>query len=67
MVAAKSAAAARAGIAYPGNGRVIALDPDIPQTLQRVRFLIAPEAAGYRWRMDAEDLGNADFPLLWIP
>jgi len=66
VVGAKRATV-RAGIAYPGNGTIIALDPDIPDTVQRVRFRFSPPAAGYRWRLDAEDLGSADPPLYWIP
>ena len=67
VIAAKPAAAVRASIAYPGNGTIIALDPDIPEILQRVRLLLSPTMPGLRWRLDAQDLGSTDSPLLWMP
>ena len=66
-VAAKSAAANRANISYPGNGTIIALDPDIPDAVQRVRFLASDGAAGYRWRLDGEDAGSAGRAVFWSP
>jgi penicillin-binding protein 1C len=66
-VAAKPAAAVRAGIAYPGNGTIIALDPDIPHDVQRVRFLMAPEAEGFRWVLDGADAGSAGGSVFWSP
>jgi penicillin-binding protein 1C len=67
IVAVKPAATVRASIAYPGNGAIIALDPDIPATVQRVRLLMSPPTPGYRWRLDAQDLGSTDLPVLWMP
>ena len=66
-IAAKSVAAIHAGIAYPGNGTIIALDPDIPESVQRVRFMIAPQVAGYRWRLNDEEIGPSDEPMFWAP
>ena len=66
-IAAKSAAAIHAGIAYPGNGTIIALDPDIPDSVQRVRFVIAPQVTGYRWRLNGEEIGASDEPMFWAP
>jgi len=66
-VAAKLAQATRATIAYPGNGTLIALDPDMPDAVQRVRFLASPPVAGYRWQLDGEEIGAVDLPLLWAP
>jgi penicillin-binding protein 1C len=67
MIAAKPAATAHAAIAYPGNGTIIAIDPDMPAAVQRVRFLAAPQLAGQRWRLDGEALGMADEPVFWAP
>ncbi|MBC8006429.1 MAG: penicillin-binding protein 1C [Prolixibacteraceae bacterium] len=67
LVAAKAAASIRAGIAYPGNGSIIALDPDIPDKVQRVRFVAAPQFPGQRWQLDGETLGTPDQPVLWAP
>jgi penicillin-binding protein 1C len=66
-IAAKDADAIHPGIAYPGNGTIIALDPDIPESVQRVRFVISPQVAGYRWRLDGEEIGLSDEPMFWVP
>jgi penicillin-binding protein 1C len=66
-IAAKAAAAIHAAIAYPGNGTIIALDPDIPESVQRVRFMIAPQVDGYRWRLNGEEIGLTDEPVFWVP
>jgi penicillin-binding protein 1C len=67
VIAAKAAGTVRAGIAYPGGGSIIALDPDIPYSVQRVRFVAAPQLPGQRWRLDGETVGVPDQPLLWAP
>ena len=67
VVAAKSAGSIRAGIAYPGNGGIIALDPDMPELVQRVHFVAAPQLPGQRWQLDGETLGTPDQPVLWAP
>ncbi len=67
VVAAKAAGTVRAGIAYPGNGSIIALDPDIPDGVQRMRFVAAPQLPGQRWQLDGETLGAPDQPVLWAP
>ena len=57
-----------ARIAYPGEGAVLALDPDIPPEVQRVRFLPSAAAAGLSWRLDQSALGaDPDGSLLWPP
>jgi penicillin-binding protein 1C len=66
-IAAKAVAAIHAGIAYPGNGTIIALDPDIPESVQRVRFMVSPQVAGYRWHLDDEEIGVSDQPIFWVP
>jgi penicillin-binding protein 1C len=67
VVAAKAAGTVRAAIAYPGNGSIIALDPDIPDSVQRVRFVAAPQLPGQRWQLDGETVGAPDQPVLWAP
>ncbi|HVY07856.1 MAG TPA: penicillin-binding protein 1C [Burkholderiales bacterium] len=66
-VSVKPPESARAGIAYPGDGSIIALDPDIPDGVQRVRFLAVPAQPGQRWRLDGESFGDVDAPALWPP
>ena len=51
-------------ITAPADGTILALDPDIPPTRQRVRF--TADAAGARWLMDGQPLGSgATVP--WMP
>jgi len=56
-----------ARIIEPAADTVIALDPDIPRALQRVRFEASPAPAGARWRLDSHDLGAAAGLVLWPP
>jgi len=66
VTAARHQALAR--IAYPAEGTVIALDPDIPPSRQRVALqLSAPAAAGWRWQLGETTLGRADRPMTWLP
>jgi penicillin-binding protein 1C len=58
--------AAEARISYPGEGAILALDPDIPPAMQRV-FLAATGGAVAVWMLDGERLGHADLPWAWVP
>src|SRR5262249_38828812 len=53
-------------IVSPVAGTVIALDPDLPPSRQRVVFEGEGRGAPYRWRLDATDLGDAGV-VLWEP
>jgi penicillin-binding protein 1C len=54
-------------IAKPINGTVVALDPDIPPTAQKLRFVPARVLpSGWRWRLDGKVLGVAQ-PIRWQP
>ena len=51
-------------IAYPPEGSIIAIDPDIPA--QRERIVLRAEAgAGLFWRLDGARMGAADAPAAW--
>jgi penicillin-binding protein 1C len=57
-----------ARIAYPGNGTVIALDPDIPPARQRIPLrLSAPAGANWRWLVDGKPWAVAERTTLWLP
>jgi len=57
-----------ARIAYPAEGTIIALDPDIPPTRQRVPLrLSAPAGKGWQWRLDGQALGPVGVKTLWLP
>ncbi|MEP6505932.1 MAG: hypothetical protein ABJD97_21540, partial [Betaproteobacteria bacterium] len=54
-------------IASPDDRSVIAIDPDIPPAVQRLRFeAVAPAPPGSAWRLDGQRLGAAR-PLPWSP
>jgi penicillin-binding protein 1C len=65
-VASKAADGAAPSIAYPGDGTIVALDPDIPAAVQRLRLLASGAQAGQRWRLDGEDVGAAA-GAFWAP
>ncbi len=47
-----AAPAHRPQISYPGEGMVIALDPDIPHDRQRIFFEMEPPNRSFLWRLD---------------
>jgi penicillin-binding protein 1C len=53
-------------IVYPAPDSVIALDPDIPAPLQRMRFR-AYGGAGLHWELDGANAGPADQAATWAP
>ncbi len=54
-------------ILSPASETIIALDPDIPRALQRVKFESGPGAAASRWVLDSRDLGSGANMVLWPP
>lgn len=57
-----------ARIAYPGEGSILALDPDIPPSRQRVHLQLSGKAEpGWRWRIDKSPPQPATRPTLWLP
>ena len=63
-----AAANTLARIAYPADGSIIALDPDIPPSSQRVPLrLSAPAAPGWKWKLDGKPLARAGAAFLWLP
>ena len=64
---ASAAGSAARLIASPDDRSVVALDPDMPSAVQRLRFeAVAPLPAGASWRLDGRRLGAAR-PLPWAP
>jgi penicillin-binding protein 1C len=51
-------------IAYPADGSILAVDPDIPEAQQRVLFR-ASAGRGLTWRLDGETIGAADADHAW--
>lgn len=61
-------ASALAHIAYPGQGTIIALDPDIPPARQRIALQLSGRAdPGWRWSVDGQVLGPASSDVGWPP
>jgi penicillin-binding protein 1C len=64
---ASAAGTAARLIASPDDRSVVALDPDIPPAVQRLRFDVAgTPPRGAAWRLDGKRLGAAR-PLPWSP
>jgi penicillin-binding protein 1C len=53
-------------IVYPADGSIVAIDPDIPELVERIA-LRAQAGQGLRWRLDGVDTGAADAPAAWRP
>jgi penicillin-binding protein 1C len=53
-------------IRYPGEGTIIALDPDIPPARQKVQFL-AQAGDGMRWRLDDDAAVPVNGAAGWTP
>jgi penicillin-binding protein 1C len=66
LVEAVPAARRAPKIVYPVDGSIVAVDPDIPDSVERVVFQ-AQGAGGHRWRLDGRDLGPAPEALAWQP
>jgi penicillin-binding protein 1C len=51
-VAPKGGVGSSASIVYPAPGQIIAIDPDIPGSAQRVEFRAAAASPGSEWRLN---------------
>jgi penicillin-binding protein 1C len=54
-------------ILAPVAGTIIALDPDIPRSLQRIAFQAQVHGSQLRWLLDGAVLGAATEVVLWEP
>ncbi|VXB80822.1 penicillin-binding protein 1C [Massilia sp. 9I] len=64
LVEAVPAARRSPRIVYPVDGSIVAVDPDIPDRVERILFQ-AQGAGQHRWRLDGKDVGPADSSLAW--
>ncbi len=53
-IALRGAAEVAPRIEYPGDGAILALDPDIPAAAQRVFFSASPAGDSWSWRLNGE-------------
>lgn len=58
---------AKPRITYPTQETLIAIDPEIPQHLQRVPFRFEPQSRRFTWTLNKEKIGNNDSVYLWTP
>ena len=63
----KPAAARQPRIAYPRDGEILSIDPDIPAASQRVRFEVEPENKTLRWSLTEAKGGAAISASWWQP
>lgn len=56
-----------ARIAYPGEGAILAVDPDIPPDVQRIWFRATSARADLHWRLNDEPVPARDGTALWAP
>jgi penicillin-binding protein 1C len=54
-------------IIYPTAGTIVALDPDIPESQQKLFFESQPAGNGMQWRLDGEIVASAEAVQLWSP
>jgi penicillin-binding protein 1C len=54
-------------IEYPASGTVITLDPDIPESQQRVLFSAHERTNDHRWILNGKTLGSAAASVAWKP
>jgi penicillin-binding protein 1C len=54
-------------IQYPAPGTIITLDPDIPESQQRVLFSAKERAKDQRWILNGKTLGSAGGSVAWKP
>ena len=54
-------------IVSPAAGTLLALDPDIPKSRQRLLIQASAPDARLEFRMDGRRLGSAEKPILWEP
>jgi penicillin-binding protein 1C len=68
LVALPSIEAAHPHIVGPGNGAILALDPDIPADRQIIHFSAVPPRPGLGWKVDGETTSaSLDGNLNWQP
>jgi penicillin-binding protein 1C len=54
-------------ITSPGNGMIIAIDPDIPTDRQRLPIAARGATRDLQFRLDGAALGSATSQLMWVP
>jgi penicillin-binding protein 1C len=58
---------AKPRITYPTQETLIAIDPEIPDGLQRVPFRFEPQSQRFEWTLNKEKIGANESVYLWMP
>ena len=64
---ALNTAHAKPRITYPTQETLIAIDPEIPDGLQRVPFRFEPQSQRFEWTLNKEKIGANESGYLWMP
>jgi penicillin-binding protein 1C len=67
MLVEPAAGRALSRIAYPANGTIVALDPDIPANAQKMFFEASPTSGNLEWFLDGQSIGQAAALTPWAP
>lgn len=54
-------------IQYPAQGTIITLDPDIPESRQRVLFSAHERSKDHQWILNGKRLGSTGAAMVWKP
>jgi penicillin-binding protein 1C len=58
---------AKPRITYPTQETLIAIDPEIPESLQRVPLRFEPQSHRFEWMLNKEKIGVNEPVYLWMP
>jgi penicillin-binding protein 1C len=67
LIAAREASSAGARIVSPTDGTIIAIDPDIPDSHQRITLKSGDAKQANCWEINGQSIGCAETPIAWSP
>jgi penicillin-binding protein 1C len=67
LIAAREASSAGARIVSPTDGTIIAIDPDIPDTHQRITLKSGDAKQANCWEVNGQSIGCSETPIAWSP
>jgi penicillin-binding protein 1C len=67
VIAAREASSAGARIVSPTDGTIIAIDPDIPDTHQRITLKSGDAKQANCWEVGGQSMGCSETPIAWSP
>ncbi len=67
LIAAREATSAGTRIVSPTDGTIIAVDPDIPESHQRITLKSGDAKQANCWEVGGQSIGCSETPLAWSP